>query len=195
MEAEYMAMAEAAKQAIWLRQLLEDLGLGQGDKPLPLWNDNAGATALSKNPTSHDKSKHIAMRHHFIREKVLDNTVSLSHVPSAENLADLLTKSLPAENFGRLCDLLGVRRRSAKGSVGDVISLRLPSRPTQGPYCSALRSLVYRDQNDLFLFFVLSCNLHSNSFGLRTVPPTTTGGNKSGVTKHSRTSPTGCFMG
>ena len=119
MEAEYMAAAEAAKHAIWLRQLLEDLGLGLGDQPLPLWNDNASAIALSKNPTSHDKSKHIAMRHHFIREKVLDNTVSLSHVPSAENLADMLTKSLPAESFGRLLDLLGVRRRPVQGGVSE----------------------------------------------------------------------------
>ena len=120
MEAEYMAAAEAAKHAIWLRLLLEDLGLGLGDQPLPLWNDNASAIALSKNPVSHDKSKHIAMRHHFIREKVLDNIVSLSHVPSAENLADMLTKSLPVESFGRLCDQLGVRRRSVQGGVSEM---------------------------------------------------------------------------
>ena len=46
--------------------------------------------------------------------------------------------------------------------VGDVISLRLPSRPTRGPYCSTLRSPLYRGHDDLFLFFILSCNLHPN---------------------------------
>ena len=48
------------------------------------------------------------------------------------------------------------------GNVGDVTSLRLPSRPTRGPYCCTHRSLIYRDHNDLFLFFTLACNLHSN---------------------------------
>ena len=51
-------------------------------------------------------------------------------------------------------------------SVGEVISLRLLSGPTRDPYCTVLGSLVYRDQYDSFLFFVLSCNLHSNIFVL-----------------------------
>ena len=55
-------------------------------------------------------------------------------------------------------------------SVGEVISLRLLSGPTRDPYCTVLGSLVYRDQYDSFLFFVLSCNLHSNRFN---VAPTT----------------------
>ena len=110
-EAELMASSEATRQAIWLRQLLSDLQLPL-EQPLPILNDNNGAIALSKNPVNHDKSKHIDMRHKFVREKVEDNTVTLSHVPSAENMADLLTKSLPAETFNRLRDLLGVQQRS-----------------------------------------------------------------------------------
>jgi hypothetical protein len=57
-------------------------------------NDNAGTIALSKNPVHHERSKHIGLRHHFLRERVEDNTISLSHVPSADNIADLLTKGL-----------------------------------------------------------------------------------------------------
>lgn len=114
-EAEYMASADAAKQAIWLRLLLEDIGLGLGDQPLQLLNDNAGTIALSKNPVNHEKSKHIDMRHHFIQEKVEDKAISLAHVPSVENIADLLTKSLPAEAFVKLCHLLGMQRLDQGG--------------------------------------------------------------------------------
>ncbi|KAE8539876.1 hypothetical protein D1P53_003813 [Cryptococcus gattii VGV] len=96
-EAEYMASADAAKQAIWLRLLLEDIGLGLGDQPFQLVNDNAGAIALSKNP------------------KIEDKTVSLAHAPSVENIADLLTKSLPAEAFVKLCQLLGMKRLDQGG--------------------------------------------------------------------------------
>jgi len=102
----------AARQAIWLRLLLDDLQLGLGNKPFPIMNDNAGTIALSKNPVHHERSKHIGLRHHFLRERVEDNTISLSHVPSADNIADLLTKGLPRELFDRLRDLLGVTARS-----------------------------------------------------------------------------------
>ncbi|OXH32910.1 hypothetical protein J005_03127 [Cryptococcus neoformans] len=101
--------------AVWLRLLLEDVGLGLGDQALQLVNDNAGAIALSKNPVNHEKSKHIDMRHHFIREKVEDKTVSLAHVPSAENIADLLIKALPTELFTKLCHLLGMKRLDQGG--------------------------------------------------------------------------------
>ena len=98
------------KQAVWLRRLLEDVGLDLGGKPFQLLNDNAGAIALSKNPVYHGKSKHIDMRPHFIREKVADRIISLEHARSAGNLADLLTKGLPTETFTKLCDLLRMKK-------------------------------------------------------------------------------------
>jgi hypothetical protein len=118
-EAEYMSSADAARQAIWLRLFLDDLQLGLIDKPLPILNDNAGTIALAKNPVHHERSKHIGMRHHFLREKTEDKTISLSHVRSAENLADLLTKGLPREVFERLRELLGVKVRSDQVGVSE----------------------------------------------------------------------------
>jgi hypothetical protein len=119
-EVEYMASADAAKQATWLRLLLDDLQLGPPtDSPIPIYNDNNGCITLSKNPVHHDKSKHIAMRHHFLREKVEDGSIDLSDVPSASNIADLLTKSLPADTFTRLCELLGVIRLPMHGGVSE----------------------------------------------------------------------------
>lgn len=100
---------------------LEDIGLGLGDQPFQLVNDNAGAIALSKKSVNHEKSKHIDMRHHFIWEKVEDKTVSFTHVPSAQNIADLLTKALPTELFTKLCNLLGMKRLDQGGVLEWVI--------------------------------------------------------------------------
>jgi hypothetical protein len=108
-EAEYMASADATRQATWLRLLLDDLQIGlPTDTPVSILNDNNGCIALSKNPVHHERSKHIAMRHHFLREKVEDNTVKLDFVPSADNLADMLTKSLPQPAFERLKEQMGI---------------------------------------------------------------------------------------
>lgn len=107
-EAEYMASADAARQAVWFRQLLDDLQLGLGKDPFPIMNDNAGTIALSKNPVYHERSKHIGLRHHYLREKVEDGTISLLHIPSVNNIADLFTKPLPRDQFNKLRSLLGV---------------------------------------------------------------------------------------
>jgi len=114
-EAEYMASADAARQAIWLRLLLDDLQLGLGNKPFPIMNDNAGTIALSKKSgpsrtiqthwTSPSFPPRASRRQYFL-------------IPSADNIADLLTKGLPRELFDRLRDLLGVTARSDRVGSG-----------------------------------------------------------------------------
>ena len=69
------------------------------------------------------------MRHHFLREKVEDGSIDLSHVFSASNIADLPTKSLPADTFTRLCELLGVIRLPMRGGVSE----STPSSPSVTP--------------------------------------------------------------
>ena len=110
-EAEYMASCEAARQAIWLKQLLIDMGLYPGG-PFPILNDNIGAIQLSKNPVQHDRSKHIDMRHHFLRENVTSKAIDLAHVSTQENVADTLTKALPKESFQRFRNELGLVKMS-----------------------------------------------------------------------------------
>ena len=73
--------------------------------------------ALSKNPVQHERTKHIGMLHHFIREKLEDNTITLNHVISAENLADMLTKGLPVDTFQRARHLMGLRVKSEQVGV------------------------------------------------------------------------------
>ncbi len=108
-EAEYMASADATRQAIWLRLLLDDLGEPQ--TTMTILNDNQACIQLSKNPVHHDRSKHIDMRHHFLRDHVNSNTIELLHVPTADNLADLLTKPLGVDKFDDLRHRLGLSRR------------------------------------------------------------------------------------
>ena len=67
-----------------------------------IFEDNQGCIALSANPVFHKRTKHIDIRYHFIRERVASGEVELRYVPTAEQLADLLTKGLPGGQ-GPLC--------------------------------------------------------------------------------------------
>ena len=106
-EAEYMATTEACKEGIWLRRLYTDIlnpndSVNSNDSVNPndlvitqlLRVDNQGSMKLAKNPKFHDRTKHIAVRHHFIREAIETNMISLEYIPTSENTADLLTKAL-----------------------------------------------------------------------------------------------------
>lgn len=100
-EAEYMATSDAIRQAILIKQLLQDLHL-DNSQPLIMDNDNAGSVALTQEPVHHDRTEHIAICHHCIRKQVELGSVTLLHVPSGQNIADLSTKPLPREIFNRL---------------------------------------------------------------------------------------------
>jgi hypothetical protein len=92
-EAEYVAASACAQEVVWLRQLLEEIGYSQ---PIPtvLFEDNAGCIALSKNPSSSGRTKHIAIRYHFLRFQVQQMTIQLMKVSTSDNTADMLTKAL-----------------------------------------------------------------------------------------------------
>jgi hypothetical protein len=108
-EAEIMASVDAAKQAVWLKKLLSDLNISI-DVPVQIHNDNMGAIHLSQHPGSHDRTKHIDMRHLWLREKVVDGTVEMKHVPTNDNVADTLTKPLPVIKTEPFNHSLGLRR-------------------------------------------------------------------------------------
>ena len=118
-QAEVLALTDAARQAEWLRQLLDDLGLGlaTGD-PLPILNDNMGAVLLSKHPHNHTGTKHFDIRTSYLREKRDDKTITVDHVASKNNHADILTKGLPAELGNDLRDQLGLLKVTKQPEVG-----------------------------------------------------------------------------
>ena len=105
-EAEYMAAASAACQGVWLCRLLGEL-TGDTRTKAKLRVDNKSAIALSKNPVHHDRSKHIDIRYHFIRECIEDGKVDVDHVGTDEQLADILTKALGRVKFVELRQRLG----------------------------------------------------------------------------------------
>lgn len=99
-EAEYIAAAEAAKEAIWLRNLLSELNIPQISLgPTTLMIDNNAAMKLTKNPEFHARTKHIELRHHFLREQVLEGNINVVRVDTKDNLADIFTKPLARAAF------------------------------------------------------------------------------------------------
>lgn len=95
-EAEYMATSRACQQAVWMYSFMREAGLEQ-PTPAILLNDNTGSIALTESQKGHKKAKHIHIRYHYIRERVSEGDVRVIHVPSADNLADILTKPLPRD--------------------------------------------------------------------------------------------------
>jgi len=106
-EAEYIASANAACQGIWLSRLLGEL-MGIPTPQVKLLVDNKSAIALSKNPVHHDRSKHIDIRYHFIRDCVDRGEVDIEHVGTGDQLADILTKALGRVKFVEQRQQLGV---------------------------------------------------------------------------------------
>jgi len=97
-EAEYVAATTAACQAIWLRRLLKDLNQQQV-QATRVFCDNVSAVALTKNPVMHGRTKHIEIKHHFIRELVAEGEIKLEVCKSEDQLADILTKALSPTKF------------------------------------------------------------------------------------------------
>ena len=97
-ESEYIAMTTACKELVWLRQLLNDMGFPQ-DSPTVLFGDNQGALALVRNPVYHDRTKHIHVRYHYIRERVESGDITLSYCPTKDMLADAFTKAQGSSMF------------------------------------------------------------------------------------------------
>jgi hypothetical protein len=100
-EAEFIAASETVKEAIWLKRLLTEIG-NNGDKPIPILCDNDSTIKLVKNNQFHQRTKHIEVRHYFVREKQEAGEIEVSYVPTQDNLADIFTKPLPNPRF---CDL------------------------------------------------------------------------------------------
>ncbi|GKD47455.1 retrovirus-related pol polyprotein from transposon TNT 1-94 [Tanacetum coccineum] len=105
-EAEYMALTEAVKEAIWLRGLLKELGVELNTVAINC--DNQGAIHLSRNHVFHERTKHINVRYHFIREVLETKTVKVLNVGTAHNAADALTKVVPGLKFQHCLELLNV---------------------------------------------------------------------------------------
>ncbi|GJT16570.1 retrovirus-related pol polyprotein from transposon TNT 1-94 [Tanacetum coccineum] len=99
-EAEYVSARKACQQALWMKQALIDYDVRLND--VPIMCDNKGTIDFSKNPMQHSRTKHIEIRHHFLRDNVQKEHILIEKVSSVDNIADILTKPLKRESFNYL---------------------------------------------------------------------------------------------
>ena len=105
-EAEYVAAAQATKEALWLRVLLADLGIVVNT--FPIRADNQSALKLLKNPVVSNRAKHIDVVYHFARERVVKGDVKFDYICTDEMLADMLTKPVPRSKLELCCEGIGM---------------------------------------------------------------------------------------
>jgi len=109
-EAEYVAACEAAKEAVWLKRFLLELGVVPlARQPLTVYCDSSGAVAQSKEPRSHKSQKHVQRKYHLVREIVQRGDIAITKIASADNLADPFTKALTTKVFEQHVDGMGMR--------------------------------------------------------------------------------------
>lgn len=108
-EAEYIALADAAAEAIWLQGLYHQLVPLVSHQPLPLFCDNTAAITNARDTRTTHRLKHIDVGYHFTRDAVEQGLIILHHVKSSKNLADLMTKPLPKVTHGKHSLAMGIR--------------------------------------------------------------------------------------
>ncbi|KAM2537704.1 hypothetical protein TB2_023225 [Malus domestica] len=109
-KAEYIAAGSCCTQLLWMKQMLRDYGLHQNAFSISC--DNTSAINISKNPVQHSRTKHIDIRHHFIRVLVEEKVLVLDYIATEHQLADLFTKPLDTHRFETLRKALGLCRVS-----------------------------------------------------------------------------------
>ena len=105
-EAEYMAMTEAVNEAIWLKGITEELVMYKGK--VVVYCDNQSAIHLAKNQSSHERSKHIDVRLHFVRDIIAAGEIGVGKVPTKDNPSDMLIKSLNVTKFKHCLNLVNM---------------------------------------------------------------------------------------
>lgn len=105
-QAEYVALTEGIKEALWLKGMVDELGIAQDS--ITLYCDHQSAIHLSKHQVYHERSKHIDVKLHFIRDIIDSKKVHIKKIASEENPADAFTKSLPTRKFKLCLDLIGL---------------------------------------------------------------------------------------
>ena len=106
-EAKYRVIALGVTELMWLKTLFQELGYPCTVVPI-VWSDNLAAKSMFENPVFHSRTKHIEVDVHFVREKVENSEVEVRYVPTANQVADVLTKVLPRDRFKFLGARLGL---------------------------------------------------------------------------------------
>jgi hypothetical protein len=107
-EAEYVAASSTVKEALWLRNLLADMGAACST--VNIYGDNQAALKLLRNPISSVRTKHIDVAHHFVRERVARGEVSFTYLSTDKMVADALTKAVPQDKLKYCCTGMGLQQ-------------------------------------------------------------------------------------
>ena len=106
-EAEYQSMRRVVAELAWLSRLLHELTV-EGITLIPIKCDNQAAIYIAKNPVFHERTKHIELDCHYVRQQLMGGLISLSHVSTKHQLADVLTKLLTRISHHSILGKLGV---------------------------------------------------------------------------------------
>jgi hypothetical protein len=106
-EAEYMALSACLQKCIWLVSLCNEVGVSI-KMPIKIFQDNEGSIRLAKNPGQHGRTKHIDIRHHFLRGNIERKLITLEFCPSMDMVADLLTKPLARPQYSKLRGMMNI---------------------------------------------------------------------------------------
>ncbi|RVW52517.1 Retrovirus-related Pol polyprotein from transposon TNT 1-94 [Vitis vinifera] len=106
-EAEFRAMAHGICEGMWLQRILKELGI-ISNSTMTVLCDNKATISIAKNPVQHDRTKHVEIDRHFIKEKLEGGTIRLMYIPSSRQTADILTKALPKTTYENMKSKLGM---------------------------------------------------------------------------------------
>ncbi|RVW98483.1 Retrovirus-related Pol polyprotein from transposon RE1 [Vitis vinifera] len=106
-EAEFRAMANGICEGMWLQRILKELGI-ISNSTMTVLCDNKATISIAKNPVQHDRTKHVEIDRHFIKEKLEGGTIRLMYIPSSRQTADILTKALPKATYENMKSKLGM---------------------------------------------------------------------------------------
>lgn len=108
-----MALKDAIKEQLYIQAILSELSpiLGAKIDCSTLYTDSASAIELAKNPVFHNRTKHVDIQYHFVRENIQKGNSKLIHIPTEGQLADGLTKPISLEKHLRLIDNIGLRNQ------------------------------------------------------------------------------------
>jgi len=113
-EAELVAASEATKDLVWVNRVLQEMDTTSNQAKPKLLIDNVGTIKLIHNPEFHRRTKHIEIRHYFVRERWEEGAMDVDYVASEDQVADIMTKALGPTIFVKIRDLLGMCDSSNK---------------------------------------------------------------------------------
>ena len=106
-EAEYIALAEAAKESIWLRKFQTNFKM-EIKNPVIIYEDNQSTIQIASNPIHSKKTKHIDVQYHAIRDYIKNNQIKVKYLRTDEMVADSMTKSLAQVQYNKHKDAMGL---------------------------------------------------------------------------------------